>query len=67
MNKESARQVASRDITEEMRKQKDGVNYLPFENDILDFLEIPRPDFKQFNGGRYDKAKGYDIEIEDEE
>ena len=58
-NKETARQVASRDITEDCKKMKDGQNYLSFEKDICESLGIPTPDFRQFNGGKMDKAKAY--------
>ena len=58
MCKESAKAVAFRDIAEDCKKRKEGVNYLLYESLILEYLGIPKPDFRQFNGGRYDKMKG---------
>ena len=55
--KDTAKQIAFRDITEDCRKRKDGMNYLPFEALILASLGIPKPDFRQFNGGNYDKRQ----------
>lgn len=56
---ETAKQVALRDITEYCRQRKDGerINYLYYENEILAYLGIPKPNFRQFNGGHYDKRK----------
>lgn len=48
----TAREAAFRDIAEECKKQKDGRNYLLFEDDILASLGIKKPDFRKFNGWR---------------
>lgn len=45
-NKQTARQVASMDITEDCRKRKDGQNYLPYEADICESLGITKPNFR---------------------
>ena len=56
-NRETAKAVAFRDITEDCKRRKEGMNYLPFESIILASLGIPKPDFRQFNGGHYDKRQ----------
>ena len=55
--KMTAKQVASMDITADCKKKKDGINYLPYEADILESLGISKPDFRQFNGGDHRKRK----------
>ena len=54
-NKQTARQVASMDITEDCRKRKEGQNYLPYEADICESLGIVKPNFRRFNGGHNKK------------
>lgn len=58
----TARQVASRDITEDCREERKKLrispadpmgpqNCLPFEKDICESLGIVKGDFRQYNGG----------------
>ena len=54
--KETAKQIAFRDITEDCRRRKEGMNYLPYESVILAYLGIPKPDFRMFNGGNHRKS-----------
>lgn len=53
----TAKQVASMDITADCKKNKEGMNYLPYEKDILESLGIKKGDFRQFNGGNHPKKK----------
>lgn len=55
-SKETAKRVAFRDIAEDCKKEKRGCNYLLYESDILEFLGIPKPDFRMFNGGHNKKV-----------
>ena len=55
--KETAKAVAFRDIAEDCKKRKEGQNYLFYEKDICEFLGIPIPDFRMFNGGYHPKKK----------
>ena len=57
IKQETAKQVAYRDIAEDCKKRKDGQNYLPFEKDICQSLDIVKPDFRQYNGGAHPKKK----------
>ena len=58
-NNEKAKAVAFRDIAEECRRTGEGINYIVYESLILESLGIPKPDFRCFNGGQYDKRKAY--------
>lgn len=53
--RETAKAIAFRDIAEECRRLNQGVNYLLYESEILTYLGIPKPDFRYFNGGKYNK------------
>lgn len=48
----TAKQVAFADIAAECKKQKEGQNYVIFENEICESLGIQKPDFRKLNGGR---------------
>lgn len=50
-----AKRAAFRDIAEDCKKRKEGQNYVLFESDICESLNIPTPDFRMFNGGHNKK------------
>lgn len=65
-NHMEARLAAFRDITEDLKKERAllgisawdefaPVNYNIHERDICEFLGIPAPDFRRFNGGHNKK------------
>lgn len=51
-----AKLAAFRDITADCEIRGEGQNCLPFEKDICEFLGIPVPDFRKFNGGHNKKS-----------
>lgn len=53
----AARLAAFRDIAEDCKRRNEGQNYIVFEKEICESLGIPKPDFRQFNGGYNKKEK----------
>ena len=58
-----AKQIAFHDINENCKKERHGQNCVIMERAICEYVGIPVPDFRKFNGGRNKLNKGTDFEV----
>lgn len=54
---QEAKFAAFHDIAEECKREKHGQNCILLEKAICEYVGIPAPDFRKFNGGHNKKVK----------